>query len=122
MVSKLEIDSLVERLKSDASDHKGEDAHSWGLYGYLKQLLEDNVLSHPAAIGSAKRAVTEDINSLSDAQLKALALDMSNNDLYMDKCPNEWCGEEIAWGDMSLALWEGQCYHCVNQQEKVEHE
>ncbi|MCY9070449.1 hypothetical protein MOE65_08305 [Bacillus inaquosorum] len=69
MVSKLEIDSLVERLKSDASDHKGEDAHSWGLYGYLKQLLEDNVLSHPAAIGSAKRAVTEDINSLSDAQL-----------------------------------------------------
>ncbi|MEC1687469.1 hypothetical protein ACL9SS_09435 [Bacillus subtilis] len=122
MVSKLEIDSLVERLKSDASDHKGEDAHSWGLYGYLEQILEDDVLIHPAAIGSAKQAVDKGLNSLSDAQLKALALDMLENNLYMEECPNEWCGEKIAWGDMSIALWEGQCYHCVNQQEKVENE
>ncbi|WP_440619583.1 hypothetical protein [Bacillus subtilis] len=122
MVSKLEIDSLVERLKSDASNRKGEDAHSWGLYDYLEQILKDDVLSHPAAIGSAKQAVNEGINSLSDAQLKALALDMLDNDLYMEECPNEWCGEKIAWGDMSAALEEGQCSTCVYQQEKIEQE
>lgn len=122
MVNNLEINSLIDRLKGDASDYKGDNAHSWGLDSYLEQLCEDGLLVHPAAIGSAKQAVEKGIDSLSDSQLKALALDMLNNNLYMEKCPNGHCGEKIAWGNMNIALWEGQCYHCVNQQEKIEHE
>ncbi|MFL0361821.1 hypothetical protein ACH0BF_02230 [Pseudobacillus sp. 179-B 2D1 NHS] len=122
MVSNQELDSLIERLKSDSSDREGTSPHSWGLSGYLKQLLNDDNLVNDAAIGSAKKAVASGINSLSDAQLKALALDMLKNDTYMAECPNDWCGERIAWGDMNIALWEGQCYHCVNRQEKIERE
>ncbi|MCM2535192.1 hypothetical protein NDK43_26130 [Neobacillus pocheonensis] len=122
MVSSQELNSLMERLKNDASDVEGISPHSWGLNDYLKQLLKDDNLVNDAAIGSAKKAVSAGIHSLSDAQLKALALDMLNNEVYMAECPNEWCGERIAWGDMNSALWEGQCYHCVNRQEKIDRE
>lgn len=122
MVSNQKLNSLIDRLKNDASDYEGINPHSWGLNDYLKQLLNDDNLVNDAAIGSAKKAVTEDINSLSDAQIKALALDMLNNDVYMAECRNEWCGERIAWGDMNIALDEGQCYHCVNRQEKIDRE
>ncbi|MEE3952756.1 hypothetical protein [Peribacillus frigoritolerans] len=122
MVTNLELNSLIERLNNDASDVEGISPYSWGLNDYLKQLLNDDNLVNDAAIGSAKKAVTSGINSLSDAQLKALALDMLNNNTYMEECPNDWCGERIAWGDMNTAIWEGQCYHCVNRQEKIERE
>jgi hypothetical protein len=122
MATAREIELLTERLKNDSSDYKGENPHSWGLNEYLKQLLEEGNLNHDAAIGSAKRASEEGVNSLSEAQLKAIALDMLKSDTYMEECPNDWCGEKIAWGDMSTALWEGQCYHCVNRQEKMDRE
>ncbi|MFS0882543.1 hypothetical protein [Metabacillus niabensis] len=122
MITKLELNSLIDRLKSDGSDDKGENPYSWGLNDYFKQLLQDGNLTNNAAIGSAKRAIESGINSLSDAQVRALALDMLNNDVYMEKCPNEWCDERIAWGDMDMALYQGQCYRCVNRQEKIERE
>lgn len=122
MVTNEELNSLIARLKSDDSDHEGANPHSWGLNGYLKQLLKDENLSNAAAVGSARKAIKEGIYSLSEAQLKALALEMLNNDVYMAKCPNDWCGESIAWGDMDTARYEGQCYHCVNRQEKIDRE
>lgn len=30
--------------------------------------------------------------------------------------------EGIAWGDMNTALREGQCYHCVNIQDKIDND
>lgn len=120
MVTNQKLDSLIKRLKNDASDGEGVSAHSWGLDDYLSQLLKDDNLSNDAAIGSAKKAVAEGIHTLSDAQLKALALDMLSNDTYMERCPNEWCGESIAWGDMNIAYDAGECYHCVNRRDAID--
>lgn len=118
MATSRELELLVERLKNDASDYEGTSPYSWGLSEYLKQLLDNDSLLNDAAIGSSKKAVSEGINTLSHMQLKAIALDMLTNNTYIEKCPNEWCRETISWGDMDLALWEGQCYHCVNNEEK----
>lgn len=122
VITKTDIDSLIYRLKSDASDYKNENSHSHGLMDYLEELLNDGNLSEEAAIGSVKRAISDGFSSLSDAQVRAIALDLLNNDTYMDKCPNEWCEERITWSDMSIALYEGQCCHCEYVQEKHERE
>ncbi|MCY8074907.1 MULTISPECIES: hypothetical protein [Bacillus] len=120
MVYNTELNALIDRLKNDDKDYENVNPGSWGLTAYLKTLIDNNQLQDSAAIGSAKKAVTDGVSLLSDAQLKAIALDMLNNDLYMKECPN--CFEIIAWGDMRIALFEGQCYHCVYQQEKIEQE
>lgn len=122
MATTTEVNDLIERLMNDAADHEGVNPYSWGLTDYLKTLLEDGNLTHEAAIGSAKRASEEGISSLSDNQIKAIALDMLKNDTYMPACLNEGCSESIAWGDMWTAIWEGQCYHCVNRKEKIARE
>ncbi|WP_231607568.1 hypothetical protein [Fictibacillus sp. 18YEL24] len=88
MATDQELNSLIQRLKSDDSDNEGVSPYSWGLQDYLSQLIKAQNLVDDAAIGSAKRAVAEGINSLSDPQLKALALEMLNNDIYMPVCPN----------------------------------
>ncbi|MFB8735704.1 hypothetical protein ACEQPO_24435 [Bacillus sp. SL00103] len=54
-----------------------------------------------------------------EGQFKALALDLMDNHLFVGECPNEWCGNKIAWGDMNIAREAGQCYHCVNQEERL---
>ncbi|MDA2146970.1 MULTISPECIES: hypothetical protein [unclassified Bacillus cereus group] len=118
-VSDNSLYELIERLKSDGSDYRSENAHSWGLTDYLETLIKDGNLSDPAALGSAKQAIDQGVSSLTDNQIRAVALEMLNNDVYMDKCPNEWCGEVIAWGDMNIALHEGQCYHCVNREASI---
>ncbi|PHG14139.1 hypothetical protein COI63_09100 [Bacillus toyonensis] len=99
MVTDTELTLLIERLKSDASDYEGVNHGSHGLYEYLQELLDSENLQHEAAIGSAKRAINEDISSLSTAQLKSLALDMLINDTYIQECPND--GNIIAWSDMT---------------------
>lgn len=116
MVNKLELDSLIERLKRDDNDHEQD------LGGYLKLLIEENRLDNDAAIGSAKKAVEEGIYSLSKAQLRAIALEMLNKGEYIESCPNEWCREKIDWSDMDFTLFHGQCSHCNYQQEKIEAE
>lgn len=122
MATVTEVTDLIQRFKNDDDDYEGVNPYSWGLTDYLKTLLDDGNLTHEAAIGSAKKAVEEGISSLSDNQLKALALDMLYNDTYMPRCLNEGCGESIAWGDMWTAIWEGMCYHCVNRKGKIARE
>ena len=114
------LNALINRLKGDSSDYRSDNAGSWGLNDYLQTLIKDGNLSNSAALGSAKRAIDQGFSSLTDDQIKAIALEMLNNDVYMAKCPNEWCGEVIAWGDMNIALHEGQCYHCVNSEASIE--
>mgnify|MGYP001053941481 CR=1 FL=1 len=116
------VDLLVERLKSDASDYRNENGHSHGLLEYLEQLVKDCNLCESAAVGSAKQAIDRGFSSLSDNQIRAIALEMLNNDVYMSKCPNDCCGETISWEDMGIALYEGQCYHCVNREEAFNRE
>ncbi|CAI8740246.1 hypothetical protein COM13_12625 [Bacillus pseudomycoides] len=117
MASEKSLYTLIQRLKSDASDYRGENGHSHGLLEYLEQLIKDGNLFEPAAVGSAKQAIDQGFSSLSDNQIRAIALEMLNNDVYMSKCPNGYCGETISWEDMGIALYEGQCYHCVNREE-----
>lgn len=120
MVTDKELNSLIERLKSDASDYKGDNPGSHGLHEYLQELLDSENLHHEAAIGSAKRAINEGISSLSEAQLRSLALDMLTHDTYMEKCPND--GNIIAWADMTTALYEGKCCHCTYIEEEIKYE
>ncbi|MGE6849653.1 hypothetical protein ACQKGB_21490 [Bacillus tropicus] len=120
MITSAELDSLIERLKSDASDYKNENPGSHGLYEYLKELVETENLIHPAAIGAAKVAIDKDISALSEAQLKALGLDIIKNDMYMSECPND--GNIIVWSDMSTALYEGHCSDCEYREQKIMNE
>ncbi|MCY7619848.1 hypothetical protein MH116_18560 [Bacillus pumilus] len=122
MIDNSSVNLLFKRLKSDANDDRNENDFSWGLSDYFSDLLKDGLLMDEAAIGSAKQGVGQGFGSLSDRQLKALARDLIDNQLFMSECPNEWCENQIAWGDMNIAIWEGQCYHCVNQEEKYERE
>lgn len=117
-----DVNILIERLKRDARDHEGISPHSHGLLSYLKQILEDGNLTHEAAIGSAKQAISNGIDTLTEPQLKAIAIDMLNNKVYMSECPNEWCREKISWEDMGIALWEGQCSFCNYREEKIMNE
>ncbi|MDA2257672.1 hypothetical protein PDN66_22435 [Bacillus cereus] len=119
-VSDNSLNALIKRLKDDSSDYMNENAGSWGLDDYLQTLIRDGNLSDSAALGSAKQAIDQGFSSLTDKQIRAIALEMLSNDVYMAKCRNEWCGEIIAWGDMSIALDEGQCYHCVNAEASLE--
>ncbi|MCS1382707.1 hypothetical protein NXZ75_10935 [Lysinibacillus sphaericus] len=118
MIPSKKVNDLIERLINDAADRKGSNQGSYGLYQYLEDALNNANFTNDAAIGSIKQALKQGISSLSGKQLKAIALDMLNNEIYMEKCPNGYCGETIAWEDMSTALWEGQCCHCCNVQDK----
>lgn len=120
MVTNTELGLLIERLKSDASDYKNENPGSDGLYDYLEELVKSENLIHPAAIGAAKLAIDKDISALSESQLKALGLDMLNNDMYMSECPND--GNIIAWSEMSTALYERQCSFCEHREQKIMNE
>ncbi|MGG0001061.1 hypothetical protein ABEW02_01885 [Bacillus safensis] len=113
-----DVDKLYERLKIDAKDYEG--GNDYRLQDYLKELLTKDVLNHDVAKGVASKAVNEGIELLSDAQLKALAMELIKSNLYMEFCP--WCVDKIDWSDMDIALWEGKCPHCVYQEEKIEHE
>ena len=119
MATNTELNSLVERLRNDSGDREG-NPHSWGLAEYLEELINDGNLDEEEAVGSAKQAISQGFNSLTERQLKEIAENMLKNMVYMEECPNEWCGERIAWGDMHIALDEGKCYHCVNQEEARE--
>ncbi|HDX9577678.1 TPA: hypothetical protein ROX88_001175 [Bacillus pseudomycoides] len=112
MIQQKELNLLIERLKQDEE----------GLCDYLTEVLEDGNFTQEAAIGSAKQAINQGISSLSDKQLRAIAIDMLENQVYMGECLNPWCGERIEWGDMSIALDEGQCCHCTIIEEKHEKE
>lgn len=57
-------------------------------------LLDSENLINKVAIGSSKKAISDGINTLSQAQIKVIAIAILNNDMYMEKCPNEWCGEK----------------------------
>lgn len=113
MVTKTQLNALTERFQSDARDYEGVDSHSHGLIDYLKDLIDDGLLVNDAAIGSAKRAVVEGMESLSESQIRALALDMLNNDTYLSEC--ELCLGKIAWSDMVNAIREddGKCSDCA---------
>ena len=117
-----DVTYLVDRLKNDAQDFEGISPHSHGLIDYLKQILKDGNLTHEVAIGSAKKAISNGIDTLTEPQLKSIAIDMLNNEVYMPACPNEWCGEKISWEDMEIALWEGQCSSCNYREEKIMNE
>ncbi|WP_243527035.1 hypothetical protein [Bacillus pseudomycoides] len=119
-VSDSSLYELIERLKSDSSDYRNENAHSHGLIGYLESLIRDGIFVELAAIGSAKQAISKGFSTLSDNQIRAIALEMLQNEVYMEECPNEWCGEGIPWEYMGIALDEGQCYHCVNREASLE--
>lgn len=108
-----DVKDLVQRFKNDENDEAAI---------HLKKLIDQKNLDTPAAKGSALQAIDKGIDSLSDAQLNALALEMINNDVYMGVCPNEWCPNVIEWEDMDIALYDGQCYHCRLDEEKHERE
>ncbi|MCA1002808.1 hypothetical protein LCM01_20635 [Bacillus thuringiensis] len=110
MILKKELTLLIERLKKD------ED----GLHEYLTEVLEEGNFTQEAAIGSTKQAIDHGISSLNDTQLRTIAIDMLENDVYMEECPNPWCGSKIEWGDMGMALYEGQCCECKLVEEKHE--
>ncbi|WP_144470525.1 hypothetical protein [Bacillus pumilus] len=122
MIDYTRVNLLLERLKSDANDDRSENDFSWGHSDYFSELLEVRLLMDPAAVGSARQGIDHGFASLSEGQFKALALDLMDNHLFVGECPNEWCGNKIAWGDMNIAREAGQCYHCVNQEEKIERE
>lgn len=112
-MSSQDVMDLIERFKNDENNEVAI---------HLKTLIEQENLNTPAAKGSALQAIDKGIYTLSEAQLNALALEMIKNGVYMAKCPNEWCGETIQWGDMDFALYDGQCCHCKYVQEKHERE
>ena len=113
---KNKVNDLVERLIYDASDRDGSNSGSRGLYRYLQDVHTD--FTNDAAIGSAKQAIAQGISTLSEKQLRAIAIDMLNDKVYMESCPNSSCDETIAWEDMRESLWEGQCYHCCSLEER----
>ncbi|WP_339213576.1 hypothetical protein [Solibacillus sp. FSL W8-0372] len=122
MINSVEVDSLVQRLKDDYEDYEGLQDYSHGLLNYLKELLEDGNLAHEAAIGSAKLAITQGIGALTELQLKAIALDMLKNDVYLPKCPNDWCSNLVSWSDMSTAIYDGNCCECQTREERIMNE
>lgn len=106
-VSDSSLYELIERLKSDSSDYRDENVHSHGLIGYLESLIRGGIFVELAAIGSAKQAISKGFLTLSDNQIRAIALEILQNEVYMEECPNEWCCEGISWEDMGIALDEG---------------
>ncbi|MGQ4286898.1 hypothetical protein ACS4JF_20375 [Bacillus thuringiensis] len=112
MVNYIKLDSLIKRLKEDASNSESEDLHS-----YLAELLETGNLTNPAAIGSAKMTIDNGLSTLSEAQLQSIALEIYNNDLYLAECPI--CSEKIEWADMyEVATHLGRCPDCDRKMEE----
>lgn len=112
MVNNTELNSLIKRLKEDASNSESDDLHS-----YLAELLETGNLTNPAAIGSAKLAIDKGLSTLSEAQLQSIALDIYNNGLYLEECPI--CPEKIEWADMyESATNLGRCPDCDRKMEE----
>ncbi|WP_433775169.1 hypothetical protein [Bacillus wiedmannii] len=106
MVKDMELDSLIKRLKEDASNSESDDLHS-----YLAELLETGNLTNPAAIGSSILAIDKGLSVLSEAQLKSIALDIYNNGLYLEECPIG--SEKIEWAVMYVSATDlGCCPDC----------
>lgn len=115
------VNEIFLELKSSLDSNGFDDIGTKGsVWEYLKQLLENGALEHDAAEGSAKSAVAG--NGLTDKQIRAIALEVYNNDLIYLACPRCLSSDYLFWDDMLEHVYKGQCHECDRIDEKIKYD